>query len=297
MRIGVALPTTLPTSRGTTDRQLLLGWARGAEAAGFATLGVLDRLVYDNDEPLTALAFAAAVTERIGLATTVLTPAYRGSAAVLAKQLATLDHLSGGRLTVGVAAGGRADDFTAAGADFDARGVRLDDLLVALRRTWAEARIGPPLGPGGPPLLVGGRARAAVRRAAEHGDGWIGGGGPPEEFAALAEQVRQAWAARGRSGAPRLLTNAYVCLGPDARGTAERYLRTYYAFAPAKVELLAPTVMTEAGQVRETLAGYAEGGCEEVVLLPCAGGLDQLDRIAEAAAGVTGGLVVTAHRT
>lgn len=92
MLIGVGLPSTVPGAR----REEIIDWARQAEQFGFSTLGVLDRLVYDNYEPLIALAAAAAVTDRIKLATTVLTPPYRNNTPLLAKQLASLDRLSGG---------------------------------------------------------------------------------------------------------------------------------------------------------------------------------------------------------
>ena len=106
MELGIGLPTMIPGITG----QDILSWARRAEDLGFSSLGVLDRLMYDGYESLIALAAAAGATSRIRLATTILIAAYRGDKALLAKQLASLDRLSGGRLVVGVAAGGRPDD-------------------------------------------------------------------------------------------------------------------------------------------------------------------------------------------
>src|SRR4051812_11738891 len=118
MDVGIGLPATIPGVEGAQ----VIEWARRAEARGFTTLGTLDRIVYGNDEPLLALPAAGAVTERIRLATTVLLAPLRANAALLAKQAATVDHLSGGRLVLGVAVGGREDDFEVSGIDFHTRG-------------------------------------------------------------------------------------------------------------------------------------------------------------------------------
>src|SRR6266567_7665899 len=125
MDVGIGLPATIPG----VGRDALLDWARRAEARGFSSLGTIDRIVYANYEPLIALAAAAAVTERIRLATTILIAPYRANAALVAKQAATLDHLSGGRLVLGVAVGGREDDYEVSGVDFHTRGRRLDEML------------------------------------------------------------------------------------------------------------------------------------------------------------------------
>ena len=113
MDIGIGLPNAIRGVEGTA----ILDWARRAEAAGFSSLGTLDRFVYGNCEALVTLAAAAAVTERVRLVTDILIAPLRGTA-MLAKQAATVDRLSGGRLVLGLAVGGREDDFVAAEADF-----------------------------------------------------------------------------------------------------------------------------------------------------------------------------------
>src|SRR5215213_6243440 len=118
MEVGIGLPTTIPGVEGPQ----VLEWARRAEARDFSSLGTIVRIAYANHEPLIALAAVAGVTERIRLATTILIAPYRLNAALLAKQAATLDVLSGGRLVLGVAVGGREDDYAASGADFRSRG-------------------------------------------------------------------------------------------------------------------------------------------------------------------------------
>lgn len=132
MDVAVGLPATIPG----VERDQLLEWARRAEARGFSSLATLDRIVYPNYEPLIALAAAAAVTERIRLMTAILIAPYRANGALVAKQAATLHHLSGGRLTLGVAVGGREDDYEASGVDFHTRGRDFDEMLATWKRVW-----------------------------------------------------------------------------------------------------------------------------------------------------------------
>src|SRR5438128_5320618 len=140
MDIGIGLPNAV---RGV-DRRGIVDWAQRAEDAGFSTLGTIDRIVYPNYESLIALAAAAAVTERIGLATDILIAPLRRSTALLAKQAATIDSISGGRLVLGLAVGGRADDYEAVGADFSSRGRAFDEQLEVMTSVWAgEREIGP----------------------------------------------------------------------------------------------------------------------------------------------------------
>jgi len=194
MDIGIGLPSTVPGAPGSE----ITGWARAAEAAGFSTLGTLDQVVFDNYDPLPVLAAAAAVTDRIGLMTSILIAPYRGNGALLAKQLASVDRLSNGRLTVGIAVGTRRDDYDVTGSPYDGRGRAMDDLLSRMQSIWADDRsdsaaIGPePVRRGGPPLLIGGTGRAALCRVAEFGSGWIAGGGDPAAFAEVAQSARTA---------------------------------------------------------------------------------------------------------
>src|SRR5919109_1497156 len=118
MDVGIGLPNSV---RGV-DRTGIVDWAREAEAAGFSSLGTIDRLVYGNYESLIALTAAAAVTQRIRLVTSILILPFRVNAAFVAKQAATVHHLSGGRLVLGLAVGGRRDDFDASGVPMRGRG-------------------------------------------------------------------------------------------------------------------------------------------------------------------------------
>jgi alkanesulfonate monooxygenase SsuD/methylene tetrahydromethanopterin reductase-like flavin-dependent oxidoreductase (luciferase family) len=278
MRIGVGLPTSTPNRR---DRALT-DWAVRAELGPFASLGVIDRLVYDAVDPLVALTAAAAVTSRLRLVTMVVIGPVR-PAALLAKQAASLDALSGGRLTLGVSLGARRDDYDAAGASWGDRGRRFSDQLAALREIWEGTAIGPrPATLGGPELLVGGGSGAAFARAARYADGYVHGGGPPRAFASAADRARAAWADAGRPGGPALWGQSYTALSDPEAG--EAYLRQYYAFTGPFAERIAAGLLTSEKAVREHLAGYADAGCDELVLLPATSDPAELDRLADALA-------------
>ena len=281
MELGIGLPTMIPGIPGAD----LLAAAVRAEQRGFASLGVLDRLMYDGYEPLVTLAAAAGATRRIRLTTTILIAAYRGDRAVLAKQLSSVDRLSGGRLVVGVAAGGRPDDFEACDTPYDRRGRRLDDLLEDLRRTWTGGpdRLvpGPDRVDGGPPLLVGGHTPQAMRRAARYASGWIAGGSSASSYGDLADRARQAWRDAGRTEGPRLVAIANVALGRDAADRAERFLLDYYAFLGWKAEIAVKGLITEPAQLRDFVDGYRAVGCDELILFPCVSDPAHVDRVAE----------------
>src|SRR4051812_10748632 len=182
MDIGIGLPNTVLG----VDRRGIVDWAREAERAGFASLGTIDRVRYDNYDSLTSLAAAAAVTDRIRLTTDILIAPLRQTAH-LAKQAATIDNLSAGRLVLGVAVGGREDDFELSGVDFHRRGEIMDPQRDEMPRLWKRAAnegdFGPrPANGERPQLMIGGQADAAFRRAAKYADGWTLGGGTPDAF-------------------------------------------------------------------------------------------------------------------
>ncbi len=264
-------------------------WAVAAEAANFSTLGTLDRVVYGNHETVPTLAAAAAVTERIGLTTAILIAPYRGNGTMLAKQLASVDSIAAGRLTVGIAVGGRPDDYEATDAPFHGRGRLFDRQLAEIRQVWNQqprgfaGAVGPaPVQNGGPPLLLGGNSAAAFRRMIEHGAGWISGGGGPPLFAAGAEQARAAWRDARREGEPRLVALAYVSLGDDGEGHARRYLTDYYGFLGDVAEQIVAGALTSRGAVQDAAAAFADAGCDELILFPCNADVAQVDLVAEA---------------
>ena len=172
--------------------ELLLDWARRADAGPFSSVAVLDRVVYDSYEPFATLAGAAAATSRIRLATMIAIGPLR-STAMLAKQAASVHGLSGGRLTLGLAVGARTEDFDAAGVDHKGRGKRLGEQLAYIRGNVDGDRVGPSRD--GIEILVGGMSGQAYARMARYADGYAHGGGPPRAFAS---------APRGPCGLERL---------------------------------------------------------------------------------------------
>ena len=279
MDVGIGLPNTVP---GATGEQIV-EWARRAEGRGFSTLGTIDRFAYANYEPIVALSAAAAVTERIGLLTSVLLVPLRANAAALAKQALSLQALSGGRFTLGVGIGGRETDYAMAGIEMGHRGSEIDEMLARMVELWEGEEMGPDAPP--PTLIVGGGVEASFERAARFGSaGFIAGGLPPDQFAEAAEKVRAAWTAAGREGSPRLSGLAYYSLGADPEGDANAYLADYYAWLG---EETAGYIAGSAAKDAETVKGYLgafEGvGCDELILFPCNSDPGQVDALADAA--------------
>lgn len=277
MQVGVGLPNT----NSGANRELLLTWARQADEGPFSNLSVLDRLVYDSYEPLTVLAAAAAVTQRIRLATTIVISPLRNTA-LLAKEAASVDALSGGRLTLGLAVGARRDDYTFAGVEYSTRGKRLTEQLAALRAHWENEAFGPKSQQAnGPELLIGGGSDNTFARMVRYADGYVHGGGPPKTFARAAEKARAAWLDAGRPGRPRLWAMGYYALGADTAEVGADYLREYYAFTGPFAEKIAAGLLTTPQAIAQFMRGYADAGCDELVLFPTIPQLAQLHRLAE----------------
>jgi alkanesulfonate monooxygenase SsuD/methylene tetrahydromethanopterin reductase-like flavin-dependent oxidoreductase (luciferase family) len=284
MKIGIGLPTTVP---GATGEQVL-EWAKRADAAGFSSLGTIDRIVYGNYEPLVSLGAAAAVTEHIGLTTSTLLAPSRASAAVLAKEAATVHALSGGRLLLGMAPGGRKDDFTAAGVSFEGRGRRFDQMLDEMKRLWAgEERgdaggVGPDVSDNPPPIVIGGQVDAAFRRAARYGVGWIMGAAPPEYFPPAIEKLEAAWRAEGREDEPRTMALSYFSLADDPDAEVRRSIGSYYAFAGEYAEMLMAAAPKGEEEVKERVRGFEAVGCDELIMCPTSPDVGEVDKLAAA---------------
>jgi alkanesulfonate monooxygenase SsuD/methylene tetrahydromethanopterin reductase-like flavin-dependent oxidoreductase (luciferase family) len=280
--ISIGLPNTL-----AHPGPLMADWARRAEERGFASLSTIDRIVYPTYDTMTSLAVAAGATTRIGLLSGVLlAPLY--NPVWLAKAAASLDAMSGGRLTLGLGVGGRADDFAAMGKDMGKRGRDMDEALDVMHRVWSgehlagsDVRTGPPPAtPGGVRLMIGGTSDAAIRRTVQHGQGWMAGGSRPEDAAQVIARVRTAWQDAGREGQPRFAALAYFGLGDEAE--SRHALRSYYAFLGDWADAVADSALRTPQSMRAAVEAFADAGIDELILDPTVASLDEVDRAADA---------------
>ncbi|MGR7025758.1 LLM class flavin-dependent oxidoreductase [Geodermatophilus sp. URMC 62] len=280
MDISVGLPSHVPGAR----REDVLAWARRAEELGFASLVATDRFAWNQLEPLSVLALAGAVTERIRLRTSVLLLPNRGPAGPLAKQLASLQVLLGGRLELGVGVGDREVDYRLAGAEHPGRHRRLETMLEEMTAIWAgdgEYEVIGPRPPSAIPILIGGSGEKAWERVARYGAGWTFAVGRPDDFATGAEAVGAAWARHGRTGRPRLYAQRYFNLDPGRRTAAEAFLRQYFAFLGPAAEYLVAGAPLDEQEATGVAGAFRAAGAGELTLLPTSCDLDELDRLAE----------------
>ncbi|MCI2423223.1 LLM class flavin-dependent oxidoreductase [Saccharopolyspora sp. K220] len=286
MRIGIGLPNTVP---GTTG-DLLLEWARRAEARGFAFVSTIGRVGYPSYDSLTALAAVAGATSRIGLVTNaVLGPTYPD--AVLAKISATVDQVSGGRLTLGLGVGARESDYLPSERPFTARGRAFDRQLDFLQRAWRGEPVAEgdfagehrPVAPPGReiPILIGGHSAQAIRRTVRWGAGWTGAGGGPRRAEPTVREIQAAWREAGREGEPRLLGLAYFSADDRSSAESDSYLRSYYAYAGDHANTIAEGAVRTPDRIRGIIGEFADIGMTELVFTPTVARLDEVDRLAD----------------
>jgi alkanesulfonate monooxygenase SsuD/methylene tetrahydromethanopterin reductase-like flavin-dependent oxidoreductase (luciferase family) len=282
----------LPVMVPGLDRARILEWSRRIDAGPFSSLAAGERITFPNPELMVTLAGAAAVTERVRLVLTVLVLPMH-SAALAAKQIATLDVLSGGRVTLGVGVGARVEDFRAVGAAFEGdRMARLGQQVRVLRRAWAGEPVIPesqpieplPVQQGGPPILAGCLFPGAIRRAARWADGICGFSFGPsaEEIGFAFDAARRAWRERGRAQ-PRLVTSCWFALGAAARAQLDRYIARYLNFlGPDTAAQVAPTcTVVSPSRLREVISQIGDLGGDELILVPTTLDPDELDRAAD----------------
>jgi alkanesulfonate monooxygenase SsuD/methylene tetrahydromethanopterin reductase-like flavin-dependent oxidoreductase (luciferase family) len=288
MHIAIGLPSRIPDASG----ELMLEWATRAEQGPFSSLVVTDRVVSQSLEPLSVLALAAGATRRIRLMTSVVIGPTRETT-LLARQAATIDVISGGRLTLGIGIGVRENDYAATGFDFHRRGKRSEEQFALLRRVWRGEALSSEVGPigpssprrGGPEMLIGGYVPAIAQRIAKWGDGYMApGGGEPEAMLKMWREIGFAWQQAGRSGKPRWIGASYFALGPDAADHATRYIGANYGYNPELAAKRLRTLPASSAAVEDAIKRQADMGVDEFILRPCAEDLGQMDLLAEIAA-------------
>ncbi len=286
MDIGIGIPNSVPDTTG----EELLDWARRADEAGFSSLGSIGAVSYPGYEELTVFAAAAGVTDRIRFVSNMLIAPTR-STAELAKQAASVDQLSGGRLTLGLSPGWREPDYRLVGRDFDDRGRMFDEQLRDLQTAWkgeplmeGTRPVGPtPVQEPGIPILIGGQTDSAIRRTVEHGIGWSAGGLPPEAVGEMAEKVRSAWKDAGRDGDATIVALAYFSLGGTEQ-EARKYLLHYYdPMGSDTAQQIADSVMTSEEAISGAIGAFADAGVDEFILDPAVSDPKQVDLLADIA--------------
>jgi alkanesulfonate monooxygenase SsuD/methylene tetrahydromethanopterin reductase-like flavin-dependent oxidoreductase (luciferase family) len=288
--------------------ELISRWAERAETGPFNTLATGELLTSDAYDPFIALTTAAAVTRRVQLlANVIVLPLH--PAGVVAKQAASLDNLSSGRLLLGLGVGARKPvlktpsptplpdedlpDFVAAPAPATGRYERFEEQVAYMKRIWSGAavpdtglKIGPaPRRSAGPELIVGGYAPRFLERAAPWAAGLSTFGLVPDvgRMAEDFEVVRRAWRNAGRETAPRLIATHFYALGPEAeQGTRDYIERHYRHLGPEGHRQFASAISTTCETtIREVFQALGDAGATDVIPIPMIPCLDQVDRLAD----------------
>jgi probable F420-dependent oxidoreductase len=247
--IGLAWVNPAPL----TKSENVVNFAKKCEAMGCHSMWTIDRIVYDNLEPLTVLAAAAGATQKIRLGTSVLLANLRHPCHV-AKIISTLDFISNGRLTVGLGFGSRENDYKAVEIPFEHRGSRAVEQIQLMKRLWTEDNVtykgrfynvenltvGPkPIQKPHPPIWTGGGAEVALKRAGTWADGFICGSSAIPDFPATWEKISGYAKAAGRD--PNKINKAgltFMAIDDDqnkAVKTVEDYVMRYYGRLRADV--------------------------------------------------------------
>ncbi|KIF75611.1 MmcJ protein [Streptomyces sp. 150FB] len=281
MKIGIGIPNQVRE----LSPAIIPAWAARAEEAGFSSLGTVGRIAYPGVMDTVALAAAAGATSRIQLFSNILIGVV-WPPVLLAKEVAGIDGVSGGRLTLGLGLGGRSDDFVAEGAGPRGLGRRFDHDLQVYRDVWRGQPIGGGTNPAVPsgtrevPMVFGGFAPAAFARMARWGEGYVAASVPVSMAAGTFDTARAAWKEAGREGSPRLVAIAYFALGDidKGRGNVHDY---YLASGEEVADGTAAGVHGGAEAVKEAVRAFADIGADELILNPTLADIDEVARLAD----------------
>lgn len=290
MTVGVALPQMAVG----LDRDRLRQWCRGIDEGPFSSVSAGERITFHNLDGFTLCSAAAALTERVRILVNVAVLPWHAPALV-AKELASMDVVSGGRVEVAVGVGGRQQDYAALGSSFAGRHRRLDEAVVELKRLWGGGvaadgeRVGPaPIQAGGPPILASAMGPKSLARAANWATGVSGFTllGDAREASTLFRATEKAWSDAGRSDRPRLVTGSFVALGHEAKSTLMNFAETYLkVFSPQLAKGLSEAMPLHDPKALVDLLDEVEAaGADEFIVVPATADPAMLDNLAAAVA-------------
>ena len=288
MKIGLCLPYMKP---GLT-RQDFINWFRRVDQGPFHSLSCGERVTGPTYDMRILLSAAAAATERVHLnATLYVLPMHNAVRA--AKEIASLDVMCDGRLTVTVGVGGREYDYRAVGASFSRRFQKMDQQVAQMRKIWAGEPPFPgadPVGPtpsrrAGPPLLAGVMGPKSMARVGHWADGIyaFSMNGENDEIKRLLAMADSAWSAAGRDTLPYRLGGFWFSLAPDSEQRLRHYVYEYLKILGHEIASMAAAAMTRhsPAAVSEALHNLEQAGCEEVFLVPATAELAEIDELEE----------------
>lgn len=275
MDIGLCLPYM----KKDYDRATILEWCRRIDQGPFSSLSCGERITGYTYEMRTLLSAAAAVTERVRICPSLyVLPMH--SAVWAAKEIATLDILSAGRVMLTVGVGGREQDYAAVGASFKNRHQRMDEQIAQMRSVWAGVAplegvdpVGPlPYQAGGPQILAGAMGPKAMARAARWADGLFSFamGGEKDLTAHFMHAGQEAWQQAGRESRPYFVGGFWYSLAPGARENLQEYVYNYLKiFGEDQARQVASTMtLHNADAVKAAIDDMQEIGVDELYLSP-----------------------------
>ena len=287
MEIGMNLPVMAPG----LDRDTFLAWCERIDSGPYASLAAGERISFYNPDMTAALSAASVLTKRVKIVSGVFVPMLHHPV-MLAKQLATIDVLSGGRFIAGLGVGGREQDYASVDAPLGHRLTRLAKAVATMKRVWEQEPVvegALPVGPkptreGGPMLLAGSLMTESIRAASKWADGLCGFSFGPSgaEMELQFNAARDAWRERGKP-APWLGTGFWYALGPNAREQLNAYLERYLNFmAPvARENVKQICIATTPQALKDALQQAKDAGADDVLLVPTTSDPDDVHRVAD----------------
>ncbi|HEX5605381.1 MAG TPA: LLM class flavin-dependent oxidoreductase [Candidatus Binatia bacterium] len=276
--IGLAWVNPAPL----TEPKNIVNFAKKCEAMGCHSMWTIDRIAYDNLEPLTVLAAAAGATQRIRLGTSVLLGNLRHASHV-AKIVSTLDFISNGRVTLGLGFGSRESDYKAVEIPFEHRGSRAVEQVQLMKRLWTEDNVtfkgkfynaenlsvGPkPIQKPHPPIWTGGSAEVALKRAGSWADGFICGSSAIPEFPSTWEKIAGYARAAGRD--PNRISKAgltFMAIHDDeskAVRAVEDYVMRYYG--RLRADVANTSLVGSPAAVSERIGAFLAKGLDTLII-------------------------------